>query len=233
MTAGDLFIEGAITRGGPDGASQTYRYRLLVAEGPGPYPLVLFLHGAGERGDDNTVQLAYLPEILARPETRKRFPAHVLAPQCPPGRSWSKRTWALENPPILPDALPALVEEVAGRYAVDRSRLYLTGLSMGGFGAWELAARMPGLWAAVVPICGGGDPLDAPRLKDLPIWAFHGAEDDVVPPERSREMIDAIRAARGKAMYSELEGVGHDSWTPAYESDELLEWIFAQKSVRR
>ena len=232
MRVADLFIEGAITSGGSGSASRTYRYRLLVAEGPGPHPLVLFLHGAGERGDDNRVQLAYLPEILARPDTRKRFPAHVLAPQCPEGRSWSKRTWALENPPILPDALPAMVEKVAGKYAVDRSRFYVTGLSMGGFGAWELAARFPELWAAVVPICGGGNPLDAPKLKDIPIWAFHGAEDDIVAPGRSREMIAAIRAAGGKPLYSELEGIGHDSWTPAYESEELLEWIFSQRSKR-
>ena len=224
MRVADLFIEDAVTTG-----SRTYRYRLLVPGGAGPHPLVLFLHGAGERGDDNEVQLAYLPEILARPENRKRFPALVLAPQCPPGKSWSKRTWALENPPILPDVLPAMVEKVAGSHAADRSRLYVTGLSMGGFGAWELAARMPGTWAAVVPICGGGNPLDAPKLKDIPIWAFHGAEDDVVAPLRSREMIEAVRRAGGNPRYSELEGVGHDSWTPAYESAEVIEWIFAQR----
>ena len=233
MKATDLFIEGAITSGGSGSASRTYRYRLMVADGAGAHPLVLFLHGAGERGDDNRAQLAYLPEILARPDMRKRFPAHVLAPQCPEGKSWSKRTWALENPPILPDALPAMVEEVAGKYAVDRTRLYLTGLSMGGFGAWELAARMPGAWAAVVPICGGGEARNAPGLKDVPIWAFHGAEDDVVPIQRSREMIEAFRAAGGHPRYSELDGVGHDSWTPAYESQELLEWMFSQRSKLR
>src|SRR5688572_23681850 len=232
MIADDLFIEGAITSGGSGSRSRTYRYRLLVAEGEGPHPLVLFLHGAGERGDDNRAQLAYLPEILARPDMRKRFPAHVLAPQCPEGKSWSKRTWALENPPILPDALPAMVETVSGRYAVDRTRLYLTGLSMGGFGSWDLAARMPDTWAAVVPICGGGDPGDAAKLKDVPIWAFHGAEDDVVPAQRSREMIEEVRAAGGHPRYSELVGVGHDSWTPAYESEELLEWMFSQRSGR-
>lgn len=230
MDPARLFIEGAIARGGDSGkASTTYRYRLLVPEKSGPRPLILFLHGAGERGEDNRVQLAYLPEIMARPEMRSKFPAYVLAPQCPPGRSWSRRTWAAEVPPIPPDALPAMVDDIADRHPVDRKRLYLTGLSMGGFGTWELAARMPETWAAIVPICGGGDPGTAARVKDISIWAFHGAEDEVVPPEKSQEMIEAVRRAGGRPRYSELAGVGHDSWTPAYGDPALLEWLFSQK----
>ena len=114
-------------------------------------------------------------------------------------------------------------------YSVDARRVYLTGLSMGGYGTWELAARQPQRFAAVVPICGGGDERQASRLSALPIWAFHGAADNVVFPIRSQKMVDAIRAAGGKIQYTQYPGVGHNSWNQAYRSDELLKWLFAQR----
>lgn len=218
--------------------STTIPYRLMSPD-PEPseasYPLVVFLHGAGERGSDNRAPLKYLPEVLAREENRHRFRCYVAAPQCPAGATW--HTWppkAQELQRLGPETLPAsltadLVREAASRCAVDVRRVYLTGLSMGGFGAWYAAARDPGLFAALAPICGGGRLPDAGRLRTLPIWAVHGACDDVVPPDYGRNIIEAVRRAGGTPRYDELPGVGHDSWTPAYEpAFGLLDWLFAQ-----
>ena len=112
---------------------------------------------------------------------------------------------------------------------VDPARVYLTGLSMGGYGSWDLAARHPHRFAALLPICGGGDAATAPRLTSVPIWNFHGTADPVVPVERSRAIIKALTAAGGTPISSELEDVGHDSWTPAYGNAAVLDWLFAQR----
>ena len=214
-------------------------YRLLSPADPRPgtrYPLVVFLHGAGERGTDNQSQLKYLPAWLAEPTLRAAFPCHVLAPQCRPGRKWVETDWsAKESTPQAPPSpdmtgvIAALEATLAGG-SVDPARVYLTGLSMGGYGSWDLAARMPDRFAALLPICGGGDEATAPKLAKLPIWCFHGDADRAVPVERSRSMIAAIRAAGGEPRYSELAGVGHDSWTPAYRDRAVLEWLFAQRA---
>ena len=123
-----------------------------------------------------------------------------------------------------------ILNEVIGEFPVDSRRLYLTGLSMGGYGSWDLGTRLAERWAAVAPICGGGDELYADRLVGVPVWAWHGAADDVVPVAKSRRIIDAIRQAGGDPKYTELPGVGHDSWTQAYtDPDGLLPWMFAQR----
>src|SRR5207237_1227270 len=114
-------------------------------------------------------------------------------------------------------------------FRIDRKRIYLTGLSMGGYGTWVLLARKPELFAAGVPICGGGHVEGAKKLAKIPIWAFHGDKDGAVPPERSREMIEAIEKAGGKPKYTEYGGVGHDSWTRTYRDPKMHEWLFAQK----
>src|SRR5690606_8210741 len=145
-------------------------------------------------------------------------------PQCPAGGTWSDALWTRPGSPPMPEQptepLQAVIEilekSLAELPGVDRDRVYLTGLSMGGYGSWELAARKPELFAAVVPICGGGDVKQAPRLAKLPIWAFHGAADDVVPVKCTQEMIEAIREAGGDPRYTEYPGVGHDSWTRTY-----------------
>ena len=126
-------------------------------------------------------------------------------------------------------AVIAALEDTLKREPIDPARIYLTGLSMGGYGSWDLAARMPDRFAAVIPICGGGDGATAAKIKDLPIWCFHGDADTAVRVERSRTMIEALRAAGGAPKYSELAGVGHDSWTPAYRDPDVLAWLFAQK----
>ena len=216
-----------------------FAYRLLKPESITPgtrYPLVIFLHGAGERGDDNLSQLKYLPTWMAEAKARQAFPCFVLAPQCRDDQKWADVDWdAVESTPQSPTpsvdmlAVIAALEDTLRREPVDPSRIYLTGLSMGGYGSWDLAARMPDRFAAVLPICGGGDEATAAKIKDLPIWCFHGDADTAVRVERSRTMIEALRAAGGTPKYSELPGVGHDSWTPAYRDPDVLAWLFAQK----
>jgi predicted peptidase len=201
------------------------------------YPVVLFLHGAGERGIDNEKQLAYLPTWLAEPAMQEKYPCYLVAPQCRPDHRWVEVAWdddaSTPQAPQMTDDLAAAVaalDEAVTMEAADPGRVYLTGLSMGGFGAWDLAARMPERFAALLPICGGGDEATAPRLARLPIWCFHGADDTVVVPERSRRMIAAVKAAGGAPRYTEFAGVGHDSWTPAYRDPAVLDWLFSQRA---
>lgn len=201
------------------------------------YPVVLFLHGAGERGTDNEEQLAYLPTWLAEPAMQERYPCYLVAPQCRPDHRWVEVAWddvasAPQTPQMTDDlaAAVAALDEALAMEAADPGRVYVTGLSMGGFGAWDLATRMPERFAALLPICGGGDEATAPRLTRLPIWCFHGADDTVVAPERSRRMIAAVKAAGGAPRYTEYAGVGHDSWTPAYRDPAVLDWLFSQRA---
>jgi len=215
------------------------RYRLMspAAIEPGrKYPLVIFLHGAGERGDCNEAQLRYLPEVLARPENRERYPCFVVAPQCPAERQWIEVPLRkVESVPLYTSGtalrmIRAVGSDVVANQPIDLDRVYLTGISMGGYGCWYLGAWEAKEFAAVAPICGGGDEAGAAALKDTPVWAVHGAVDDIVPVERSRNMIAAIRAAGGSPRYSELHDVGHHSWQPAYEpSFGLLDWMFEQR----
>ncbi|TVQ04727.1 MAG: phospholipase [Balneolaceae bacterium] len=216
----------------------TLRYRVMfpeeLAEGK-VYPLVLFLHGAGERGNDNTAQLMWGLDAFAADDFRKEHPAIVIAPQVPAGSFWANLNWrqegaALTDEPTLPLKLShELVLKMADNYPVDRNRLYVTGLSMGGFGTWDIITRYPGLFAAAMPICGGGDPSKAYRLTDMPIWNFHGALDNVVPPDLSRDIINAIWEAGGKPGYTEYPDVDHFSWVPAYNDRYVLEWLFSQR----
>lgn len=220
-----------------------FRYRLLLPEPAvgngrtdGRYPLVLYLHGAGERGNDNAKQLKYLPTWLAEPSRRQKYPCFVLAPQCRMDERWVDVSWAdakstpqPATPTIDLRAATAALEDVLAREAVDPDRIYLTGLSMGGYGVWDLAARIPERFAAILPVCGGGDERVAARIATLPIWCFHGDADTAVPVERSRAMTAAVRAAGGRPIYSELAGVGHDSWTPAYHDAFVLDWLFSQR----
>jgi len=227
-----------------DGAMPVeFRYRLLRPGTPtgngqegGRYPLVLFLHGAGERGHDNAKQLKYLPTWLAEPALRHKHRCYVLAPQCRMDERWADVSWAdrLSTPqgatPTLDlAAATAALEETIRLEQVDPNRIYLTGLSMGGFGTWDLATRTPDRFAAILPICGGGDERVAARITGLPIWCFHGDADTAVPVERSRAMIAAVKSAGGRPIYSELAGVGHDSWTPAYRDAFVLDWLFSQQ----
>jgi predicted peptidase len=220
---------------------EVFQYRLLTPRQIVPglkYPLIVFLHGAGERGTDNVQQLVHFPELMASDEHREKYPCFVFAPQCLPEYRWVEVPWdAVNSSPFGPagqqmQLVLGMLDQIEARQPVDLRRVYLTGLSMGGYGCWDLAARFPRRFAAVAPICGGGDESQAARLTTLPIWAFHGELDDAVPVERSRRMIAAIRAAGGSPRYSELAGVGHHSWTPAYaDSAGVIPWMFEQTEL--
>jgi predicted peptidase len=172
------------------------RYRLLKPAKVEPgktYPALLFLHGAGERGDDNRKQLLYFPEWMTRSEWREKYPCYLIAPQCPSEKWWSGTRRPCEKPADSAAAPPAeseialdILHSLSKELPIDAKRIYLTGLSMGGYGSWMLAAKHPELFAAVVPICGGCDPSTASALKDVPIWALHGDADKVVPPAKTR-----------------------------------------------
>jgi predicted peptidase len=216
----------------------TLPYRLLKPKDYDPqtkYPLVVFLHGAGERGNDNFKQLVHGMNDFASDEIMAKYPAFVIAPQCPDDRKWVEIDWRLdahtlpEDPSVSLEATFRLIDALQKEFAIDAGRIYLTGLSMGGYGVWDALARQPELFAAAAPICGGGDPAVAARFKDVPLWVFHGDQDEGVKPKRSREMIEALKAAGGNPKYTEFPGVGHDSWTQTYADPELYAWLFAQR----
>jgi predicted peptidase len=222
-----------------DGKTQTVPYRLLTPARIEPnkrYPLVIFLHGAGERGSDNLAQLKYFPQWMAAAEMRTKYPCFLLAPQCPANEKWVDSPWDKKHSQPLPKEPSESMKQVIGMMdellksePIDTHRVYLTGLSMGGYGSWDLAERMPERFAAVAPLCGGGDDTKVDRLVGIPIWAFHGDADPAVPVERSREMIAALKKAGGQPKYTELPGVGHDCWTTAYkDSTGLIAWMFEQ-----
>jgi predicted peptidase len=194
-------------------------------------PLVVFLHGAAGLGDDNQRQFnggnEVPPLALTADHAQQRFPSFVLAPQCPRGESW---TGPGKHPARRIELLMALLKTLPREFPLDPQRIYLVGVSMGGNGVWDVAARFPDRFAAVVPICGSGDPRKAERLTRLPIWCFHGAEDPLIPVSYARSMIAAIREAGGRPRYTEYPKVGHDSYRRAFQEPELLPWLFRQRN---
>ena len=178
------------------------------------WPLILFLHGSGESGSDlSKVKVHGIPKIV---EGKKDFPFIAVSPQCP------TRGWNVEG-------LNALLDDVLAAYKVDRDRVYLTGLSMGGYGTWALAAAHPDRFAAIVPICGGGNTADAAKLKNLPVWVFHGAKDQTVPLQASESMVAALKAVGADVKFTVYPEAGHDSWTVTYDNPELYTWFLEHK----
>ncbi|QGQ24674.1 prolyl oligopeptidase family serine peptidase [Gimesia benthica] len=194
------------------------------------YPLIVFLHGAGERGDDNLVHLKTLPQQMATSSWQERFPCYLLAPQCPENMQWSsslRLNDALEH--NLLDQIYHMILDVSTKHAIDPKRIYITGYSMGGYGTWSMIARYPELFAAASPICGGGDPNNVSEYTSLPLWVVHGDADHSVPVTESRKMIDALRKVGSTPEYYELKGVGHDSWSESYKnSSGMIDWLFKQ-----
>ena len=189
------------------------------------FPLILFLHGAGERegGKQKPVDVGLGPAI--RKYGEKDFPFFVLFPRCRANRNW------MADGDDAQRAM-AILEFVQNKYKIDERRIYLTGLSLGGFGTWSLAARYPDKWAAIVPICGGGNPEWAEKIKHIPVWCFHGDQDKAVRVELSRRMIEALKAAGASPRYTEYPGVGHNCWDLAYNTKELYAWLLSQKRPR-
>lgn len=201
------------------------------------YPLVLFLHGAGERGIDNEKQLVHGAAEFAK--RREAYPAFVLFPQCPPGKRWVESDWSLpsgldefptEPSPTMAATL-ALVDSLVSKLPIDPERLYVTGLSMGGQGTWFAAVAPPKRFAAMLEVCGGGDPGWAERYQGIPVWVLHGQADNVVPISRAREMVVALTNAghAPELRYVEYPGVGHNSWSPTYARDDIYRWLFSQR----
>jgi len=177
------------------------------------WPLILFLHGAGERGDDLAkVKVHGIPKIV---EQQEDFPFIAISPQCPKRSSWTNEL----------EALNALLDDVIAKHTVDTKRVYLTGLSMGGYGTWYLATMYPERFAAIAPVCGGGDPDKACVIKDIPAWVFHGGEDKTVSPEESRKMVKALEDCEGDVRLTIYPEAGHDSWTETYDNPELYKWF--------
>lgn len=241
MTANAVAQEGYESRRfRPDPAGPALNYLWLMPAGFNPsgtekYPLVVFLHGAGERGDGDDKPLVHCVKRFLEPEIRAKYPCFVLVPQCPNEKRWVEVDWGADRhdynpePSVTVGLVSQLLDSLPPLLRIDQQRIYLAGLSMGGFGTWDMATRNPERFAAIVPICGGGDEAQAKRLAPLPIWAFHGAKDVVVKPERSRRMIAAIREAGGQPKYTEYPDVDHNSWTPAFADPELFPWLFAQR----
>jgi predicted peptidase len=234
VAGAEVFIAREFTAA--DGA--VLRYRLLEPTKDAPQqklPLVLFLHGAGERGDDNVRQLIHGGRNFADPAMRRRHPALVVAPQCPEGQRWVEVDWDSDahHMPAQPSAplrkVLTLLAELQREFNVDAGRIYAVGLSMGGFGVWDILQRQPDLLAAAVPICGGGDPEYAAAFVNTPVWAFHGGKDPVVDPRRSRSMVQALVAAGGRPIYTEYEDVEHNSWTQTFDNPLVWDWLFAQR----
>ncbi len=219
-------------------------YRLMAPkkiEAGKRYPLVLFLHGSGERGNDNASQLVHAAKDFVR--LRDQYPAFVIFPQCPLEKRWVETSWEDESGagtfPDQPSAAMtmalAIVDEVAREHPVDSDRMYVCGLSMGGFGSWYAAATAPNRFAAAVAVCGGGDPQWADRYAGIPIWAHHGEADSTVSVHRSREMIAALANHGGvpEIRYTEYPGVGHDSWTQTFANDDVFAWLFSKRFIGR
>jgi predicted peptidase len=178
------------------------------------WPLLLFLHGSGERGNILEMVKKHGPPKMI--EYGHKFPFIVVSPQCPEDQRWSE------------EVMDMLLDEMVRCYRIDTNRIVVTGLSMGGTGTWDLAIAYPGRFAAIAPICGRADPKEAARIKDLPIWVFHGAKDDIVPLEMSENMVNALKALGSPVKFTVYPDAGHDSWTETYNNPELWEWLEAQ-----
>lgn len=226
----------AETFGNPAGPRLLYRqYFPTNLAADAKVPLVLFFHGAGERGTNNTAQLVHGVGPLVRYSRSRKTPIALIAPQCPPGRQWVDTPWGglahrmAKRPSTQMKLAMELLADRIRTLPVDTNRIYVTGISMGGYGTWDLIQREPDLFAAALPVCGGGDATLAWRLRDLPVWASHGSADPVVPVARSRSMVSALWACDGKIRYREIPGAGHAVWGPVYDDEKVLDWFFSQR----
>ena len=220
---------------GNNGEELLYRFHKPAEFDPnaGPYPVLIFLHGAGERGNDNTAQLKHGKDFLLKAANEQQ--CFVIAPQCPRSKRWAEVNWFApthkmpEQPSDPMGLLLELLAKMQKQYPLDTQRFYVMGLSMGGYGTWDLLQRCPGKFAAAVPICGGGDETGASEVVKTPVWAFHGDKDGAVPVARSRNMIKALKAAGGEPKYTEYAGVGHNVWDRVFNDPEVGKWLFSQK----
>ena len=179
------------------------------------WPLLVFLHGAGERGD--SLETVGIHGPLKERRNGRDLPFVIVAPQVPSGQRWTVGRVA------------AALDAALASHRIDTTRVYLTGLSMGGFGTWEAIERMPNRWAAAVPICGGGNYIGLGQARGVPVWAFHGALDPVVPLAASEVMVEALRQAGGDVRLTVYPEAGHDSWTETYANPEVYDWLLSHR----
>lgn len=219
------------------GATIPYRFAAPKAVEAGKkYPLVILFHGAGERGTNNVAQLVHGATDILNYMRERGIEGYFIAGQCPAGRQWVDTPWSLmaHRMPAKPSESLALmielIEKTMKELPVDRNQVLVTGISMGGYGTWDIVQRHPDWFAAAMPCCGGGDVTLAWKIRGVPIWAFHGDQDWVVPFKRSRDMVAALWAVDGNVRYREYPGVGHNCWSPTYADwDNVLAWFFAQR----
>ena len=199
-------------------------------------PLVIFLHGAGERGNDNCLQLKHCIRFFLDDTVTSRYPFLLMVPQCPDEKRWVNTDWSLPEhtmdsvPTIELQGVMTVLDSLIACGAVDSMRVYICGISMGGFGVWDALQRWPEKFAAAIPICGGGDPAYADRMKDIPVYIFHGLQDGIVMPSRSIQMYDALRdAGNNEAVLVTYPELGHSCWDEAFSTAGLFEWMFGKK----
>jgi len=202
-----------------------FRFYAAPDLGGGTYPVLVYLHGKGQGGDDNEKQLSGQVKKFASGEIYGKHPCFLMVPQCPD----DEVGWKEDN---LYKAIDIVVEMQAN-LPVDKDRIYITGVSMGGFGAWKAVAEEPKYFAAALPICGGGDPRRAWDIRKVPIWAHHGADDDIVPVKYSRDMVEALKKVKGNIKYTEYPGVKHNVWDFCYSNPEVFEWLFSQRKGQK
>jgi predicted peptidase len=227
-------IDGFIARVHRKGNLPAIPYRLFIPpayDGNQKYPLILWLHGSGSIGHDNRKQISAAStlgtHIWIRPENQAKYPAFVLAPQCPEiARCWAAVFDKNLSAPLL--MVIEILESLKMEFSIDPQRIYVAGQSLGGYGTWDLITKRPELFAAAIPLCGGGNTERAGRAAKVPIWAFHGDGDRSVAVTESRNMIAALKRSGGDPRYTEYRGVGHNVWERAFREPSLVEWLFAQ-----
>lgn len=226
--------------------NDTLRYRVQYPLHYNPaqkYPLVVFLHGAGERGNDNESQLVWGGALFADSANRLKYPAIVIFPQCARNDYWARVSrvslvdslgnFSFTSQEPIGKSLglvTQMLDSLSTTGQVNSKKIYLAGLSMGGMGTFELLWRKPNFFAAAMPICGGGDPAKVKTYaKQFPVWVFHGDNDNVVPVGNSRLMVNSLKSAGARVQYTEYPGVGHDSWKNAFAEPDFLKWLFSKK----
>ena len=228
-------VDGFVARTFKGANGVTLPYRLFVPEQKtgGSLPAVVYLHGAAGAGTDNLKQITggntLGTHVWTTKERQAQHPAFVIAPQAAEGERWSTTTSQLAPYASL---VLELLTNLSNEFSIDADRIYLAGQSLGGLGVWDLVSKRPELFAAAVPLCGGGDATRAAAARNVPIWAFHGAVDQTVPVERSREMVAALRATGAAVKSTEYPNVGHNVWTVAFAERDLPDWLFAQRRGR-
>ena len=234
-----VFEKKEITRNG-----YTLKYRLYIPKNYDcgeKYPLMVFLHGAGERGNDNTAQLTHGLQLMFNDVTSPVYDSIIIVPQCPADSQWVLTPWEKGNYSAadVPESrelemVCAAIDEIRDFCNVDDDRIYITGISMGGFGSWDMLMRHGARFAAGMPVCGGGDPSYARLLKRIPIRTFHGSDDDAVPVNGTRRMYAAIRREGGDDIeYTEFEGCGHGIWDMVYSDRRNVDWLYSQSRKAR